>query len=80
MRSSAQSTGEAQLEPLVATRTPRLVTMAYRVSEADRAYARAFYARAGRHRLWSLRTAAAASPATSGRPVSASMADVSRTL
>ena len=31
---------------LVATKTPQLVTMAYRVSDADRAYARAIYPRA----------------------------------
>jgi hypothetical protein len=30
---------------LVATKTPQLVTMAYRVSDADRAYARAIYPR-----------------------------------
>jgi putative RecB family exonuclease len=39
-------TGEAQLVTLVATKTPQLVTMAYRVSDADRAYARAIYSRA----------------------------------
>jgi RecB family exonuclease len=39
-------TGEAQLVTLVATKTPQLVTMAYRVSDADRAYARAIYPRA----------------------------------
>jgi hypothetical protein len=41
-----QVTGEAQLVTLVATKTPQLVTMAYRVSDADRAYARAIYPRA----------------------------------
>jgi RecB family exonuclease len=40
-----QVTGEAQLVTLVATKTPQLVTMAYRVSDADRAYARAIYPR-----------------------------------
>ena len=39
-------TGEAQLVTLVATKTPQLVTMAYRVSDEDRAYARAIYPRA----------------------------------
>jgi hypothetical protein len=38
-------TGAAQLVTLVATKTPQLVTMAYRVSDADRAYARAIYPR-----------------------------------
>jgi len=38
-------TGEAALVTLVATKTPQLVTMAYRVSDADRAYARALYPR-----------------------------------
>ena len=41
-----QVTGEAELVTLVATKTPQLVTMAYRVSDADRAYARAIYPRA----------------------------------
>ena len=41
-----QVTGEAQLVTLVATKTPQLVTMAYHVSDADRAYARAIYPRA----------------------------------
>ena len=38
-------TGEAQLVTLVATKTQQLVTMAYRVSDSDRAYARAIYPR-----------------------------------
>ena len=38
-------TGEAQLVTLVATKTPQLVTMTYRVSDADRSYARAIYPR-----------------------------------
>jgi RecB family exonuclease len=41
-----QVTGEAQLVTLVATKTPQLVTMAYRVSESDRQQARAIYPRA----------------------------------
>jgi RecB family exonuclease len=41
-----QVTGEAQLVTLVATKTPQLVTMAYHVSDADRAYARSIYPRA----------------------------------
>jgi RecB family exonuclease len=40
-----QVTGEAQLVTLVATKTPQLVTIAYQVSDADRAYARAIYPR-----------------------------------
>jgi len=40
-----QVTGEAQLVTLVATKTPQLVTMTYRVSDADRSYARAIYPR-----------------------------------
>jgi RecB family exonuclease len=40
-----QVTGDAQLVTLVATKIPQLVTMAYRVSDADRAYARAIYPR-----------------------------------
>jgi hypothetical protein len=40
-----QVTGEAQLVTLVATKTQQLVTMAYRISDADRAYARAIYPR-----------------------------------
>ena len=41
-----QVTGEAQLVTLVATKTPQLVTMTYRVSDADRQQARAIYPRA----------------------------------
>ena len=38
--------GEAQLVTLVATKTPQLVSMTYRVSDADRAQARSIYPRA----------------------------------